>query len=201
LALVLGLALLSAIALRGLYPFLALNAPNPRGFLIIDSGTPETALRECVAEFNRHHYDKVFVVGGPIDQGRRLTPYRFQADRSLVTLQNLGLSADVLEAVSQSDLLQDRAYACAVALRHRWRAQATAPTDINLVSVGAHARRCRLLFQRALGRDVSVGILALCPEDYDARHWWRSSQGFRSVTGELIAYGYARLVFWKFPRA
>ena len=31
--------------------------------------------------------------------------------------------------------------------------------------------------------------------DYDPRHWWKSSQGVRSVLDEMIAYGYARFLF------
>jgi len=43
--------------------------------------------------------------------------------------------------------------------------------------------------------------VALPPEDYDARHWWRSSQGFRNVISELLGYGYARALFWTFAAA
>jgi hypothetical protein len=76
-----------------------------------------------------------------------------------------------------------------------------APTNVNLFSLGPHARRSRLLFRRALGKEVTVGVVALSSGDYDARHWWRTSQGFRSVTGELIAYCYVRAMFWRFACA
>ena len=61
--------------------------------------------------------------------------------------------------------------------------------------MGPHARRSRLLFEKAFGRDTRVGIIALEDRDYDPAHWWKSSQGVRTVTDELIAYGYARLLF------
>lgn len=201
LALFVGLALLAAIGLRGIYPFLAVSQPNPTGVLVIEGWAPINVQADCVAEFKRHHYDKVFVTGGPIEQGGRLSPYTNQAEMCVAVLQQLGLSADLLETVSDSDGRQDRTYACAVALRQRWRARGMAPANVNLLANGPHARRCRLLFQRALGPEVSVGIVAVRPRDFEAPHWWRSSQGFRSVTGEFIAYCYARVMFWKFPRA
>jgi hypothetical protein len=34
--------------------------------------------------------------------------------------------------------------------------------------------------------------------DYDPGHWWRSSDGFREVIGEVIAYFYARSCFLPF---
>jgi hypothetical protein len=69
------------------------------------------------------------------------------------------------------------------------------PAELNLMSLGAHARRSRLLFEKAFGRDTRVGIIALEDRDYDPELWWKSSQGVRTVTDELIAYGYARLWF------
>jgi len=66
---------------------------------------------------------------------------------------------------------------------------------VNLVTTGPHARRSRLLFEKALGRDFTVGVLSVPGRDFDAQHWWRSSQGVRVVTGEMIAYCYVRFFF------
>jgi hypothetical protein len=68
--------------------------------------------------------------------------------------------------------------------------------SINVVTTTAHARRTRLLFEKALGAGVTVGIIAAPNPDYDPKHWWRSSDGFREVIGEGIAYVYARLFFY-----
>jgi len=64
-----------------------------------------------------------------------------------------------------------------------------------LVSMGPHARRSRLLFAKAFSPEVRVGIISLEERDFDPAHWWTSSQGFRTVVDELIAYSYARLLF------
>jgi len=65
--------------------------------------------------------------------------------------------------------------------------------SINVVTEDAHARRTRLLFQKALGNDVRVGIISIPNPDYDAKHWWRYSEGVREVIGEGIAYTYAKV--------
>jgi len=59
-----------------------------------------------------------------------------------------------------------------------------------------HARRTRLLFEEALGKSITVGIIAVPNPDYDARRWWRYSDGVREVIGESIAYIYARFFFY-----
>ena len=66
---------------------------------------------------------------------------------------------------------------------------------INVLTQDVHARRTRLLFQRALGERATVGIIAVSNPDYDAGHWWRYSEGVRDVISEAIAYLYARFLF------
>jgi hypothetical protein len=52
-----------------------------------------------------------------------------------------------------------------------------------------------LLFQKAFGPEVKVGIVAVADPQFDPDHWWRSIEGVREVVGETIAYLYARLLF------
>jgi hypothetical protein len=60
----------------------------------------------------------------------------------------------------------------------------------------AHARRTRLLYQKAFGKKVAVGIIAVSNPDYNPTQWWRYSDGVREVIGESIAYIYARFFFY-----
>jgi uncharacterized SAM-binding protein YcdF (DUF218 family) len=63
------------------------------------------------------------------------------------------------------------------------------------VTEDLHARRTRLLFRKALGDDVSVGIISVPNPDYDSRHWWRYSAGVKDVVSEAASYLYAKLLF------
>jgi uncharacterized SAM-binding protein YcdF (DUF218 family) len=49
--------------------------------------------------------------------------------------------------------------------------------SVNVVTENTHARRTRLLFREALGKNVVVGIIAIANPDYDKGHWWRYSEG------------------------
>jgi hypothetical protein len=51
------------------------------------------------------------------------------------------------------------------------------------------------LYEKAFGKDVKVGVVALEDRYYEADHWWRSSEGVREILGESIAYIYARFFF------
>ncbi len=90
---------------------------------------------------------------------------------------------------------QDRTYSTAIVLR-RWLREHGFPAEkVNVMSLGAHSRRTRLLYEKAFGPSTRVGIIAIDNRDFDSARWWRSSQGFRVVTGEVIAWFYAAVLF------
>ena len=130
-----------------------------------------------------------------MDVGGILANYKTLAELGAGSLIALGWSTNTVQAVSAPWVRQDRTYAAAVSLRKWFSAHGISPTRIQLMSEGPHARRSRLMFEKAMGPGVSVGIINLPPKEYDPRHWWRSSQGVQSVVGEALAYGYARFLF------
>jgi hypothetical protein len=67
--------------------------------------------------------------------------------------------------------------------------------SIDVVSYGPHARRSRLLYQKAFGRSARVGVAAMEPDGYEGRYWWRNSEGVRDTLSETFAYVYARFLF------
>lgn len=195
LVLVVVLGTFAYVGIRGAYPFLAVSDPRPGGVLVVEGWAADYALEAAVADFKQYSYEKVYVTGGPIEWGAPLSRYKTYAELGTATLLALGMSSNVVQAVPAPRVKQDRTYACGVALRKWVEEHGIQLTRINLVTVGPHARRSRLLFQQAFGKDMPIGVVAVPEPDYDARRWWRSSLGFRAVTGEAIAYIYARFLF------
>ena len=195
LLLLLSFAALAVIAGRGIAPVLMINDPAPGGVLVVEGWLPDYALEATVAEFNRNHYDKLFVTGIPLDQGAPLSEYKTYAELGAAILLKLGLSTNVVQAVPAPLVRQDRTYTMATSLRTWMREHGMSPTKVNLMTLGPHARRSRLLFEEALGKGVTVGVTAIPSRDFDSAHWWRSSYGVRIVISEALAYGYARCLF------
>ena len=193
LALVFGAAAIGGVL--GISPFLSVTDPVRGGVLVVEGWMPDYALEETVAEFRQHHYDKVYVTGIPLHQGAPLSEYKNLAYICAAMLVKSGLSTNEVQAVPTGVTRRDRTYAMALSLKTWWREHDIAPTKVNLITGGPHARRSRLIFQKALGKGVTVGVIAIPPDDYDERHWWHYSQGVRAIIGETIAYAYARLLF------
>jgi hypothetical protein len=188
----LSLAALSVVAVRELYPFLAMTEPVTSGLLVVEGWVQDVAMEATVAEFKRHHYEKVCVTGGPIHRGAHLRDYKTFAEWGAVTLLKLGLDAKDVQPIPSAWVSRDRTYAEAEALSKWMRDQGIASRTVHLITDGPHARRSWLLFQLALGSGIRVGVTAVPSRQYDPEHWWQSSEGVRDVLGETLAYGYAR---------
>ena len=189
----LSVLVLSGVLVRQLHSFLAVTDPVDADLLVIEGWAPDYALEAARSEFLKHHYAKLYVTGGPLERGALLSEYRTYAELGTAGLRKMGV--EVVQAVPSLKTRKDRTYLSALTLKEFFQKDGKVVKKINLISLGAHSRRSRMLFEQAFGSDTKVGIIAIEDQDYDATQWWKSSQGFRSVTDELIAYVYARLFF------
>lgn len=179
----------------GTFPFLAVNDPRPGGILVIEGWAPDEFFKDTIREYEREHYSQLVITGGPLEKGSPLVGYGTMAEVGLATIQKLRPDLQNVYAVSAPEVRQDRTYASAVALKEWLRERGQLPAKLNLISAGPHSRRSRMLFQEAFGNDAEIGIVAMEDKTYDPKRWWATSQGFRVVTGEMIAYLYARFLF------
>jgi len=86
LALLFSFVLLGFVTVREIHPFLAVSHPAPGGVLVVEGWATDAALAEALAEFKRHHYDKLYVTGGPLLQGTYLSKYNNFAELGAATL-------------------------------------------------------------------------------------------------------------------
>jgi hypothetical protein len=187
---------LALVAFLGIGPFLAVTHSVPGGVLVVEGWVPDYMLEAAIAEFKRDHYARMMVTGIPLEQGAPLSEYKNYAQMGAATLVKLGMSTNEVQAVPTGPTRRDRTYAMARSVKHWLQQHDMSPTRVNLITGGPHARRSRLIFEKAFGHGVTVGVIAIPANDYDEKHWWRSSQGVRTIIGETLAYTYARLFFY-----
>ena len=181
--------------LRGLYPFLAITAPISGGVLVVEGWIPAYALNDVASQLQRSPYTRVIVLRGLYKGGGRYESAQFTGRYMVDTLVELGVPKERIELILYDAVNRDRTYQSALTLKE-WCIKNTYPlNDIDVVTMGPHARRSRTLFEKALGRKTRVGIIALRDQTYDADHWWRTSAGLREVPFELLAYLYAKFLF------
>ncbi len=180
-----------------IYPYLAVTHRVDAKVLVVEGWVHEYAIRAAVREFRSSPYQRVFTTGGPVEgTGGYTNDYNTSASVGGNLLKKFGLPAGNIEMVPSHVIDRDRTYSSAIALRNWFRDRNTAVQSVNIVTESVHARRTRLLFEKALGPEASIGIISIPNPDYNPKRWWRCSEGVRDVLGETVAYLYSKLCFY-----
>ncbi|MFL6416142.1 MAG: YdcF family protein [Bryobacteraceae bacterium] len=187
---------IAALVFLRAYPFLAVTDRQQTDILVVEGWLRIYGIKQAVAEFTQRGYKRAFTTGGPITgMGGYTNDYNTSASVGAGQLRAAGLSSELVVMVPSRVSARDRTYASAIALRDWFAENGLHPLRINVATEGPHARRTQLLFQRAFGSEVRVGVVPIQNPDYDPKRWWRYSEGVRDVLGEGLAYIYAKLFF------
>ncbi len=147
------------IGLFSAYPYLAVTDRMNADVLVVEGWVHSYAIQAGVEEFKRGSYQRIFTTGGPVvGNGGYINDYQTSASVGADLLKHAGIPAELVQMVPSHVIGRDRTYSSAVALRKWLGAHDLQPRAINIVTEGTHARRTRLLFQRALGPNVAVGV-------------------------------------------
>jgi uncharacterized SAM-binding protein YcdF (DUF218 family) len=183
-------------AFLNIHPFLAVTHRVNTNVLVVEGATQQYTLRAGAEEFKNGSYERIFTTGGPENgNGGYINDYYTWASVAADLLKKLGIPKDVIQMAPSHVFGRERTYSSAIALRDWFRDHNLAIHSFNVFTEDCHARRTQLLYQEAFGKNVTVGIIAASNPDYNAKDWWRYSDGVREVIGESIAYIYARFLF------
>jgi hypothetical protein len=196
-AILLATILCAALVGWELCAFLTVNQPVPGGVLVVEGWAPPYVARAAVEEFHRHSYVGIYATGIPFNEDNEVlnSEYNNFADVMAARLRKLGVPEASIHAVPAPDVGKDRTYTMALFLKRKLEAEGVSTAKINVYSLGPHSRRSRLLYEMAFGPSSEIGTVGIDPQDFNARRWWSTSEGFRVVIGEFIAYVYARVLF------
>jgi hypothetical protein len=196
--LLVGIAAL-IFAARNLHSFLAPTEPVGSRFFVVEGWLSPEGLDQAVAAYRTGGYQRIVTTGGPIDHWPGQRGHATYAERAADYLKQHGLADVSVTVVPAPASAQDRTYLSAVAVREWARQSALAFDSADVFSSGTHARRSRLLYRRAFGPGVKVGIIAARSSEYDAKAWWRTSIGAKDVLDQAIGLLWVKCCFWPPP--
>ncbi|HZM05705.1 MAG TPA: hypothetical protein VFC44_22120 [Candidatus Saccharimonadales bacterium] len=177
------------------HPFLAITEPVPSDVLVVEGWMPPNTLAQAAAEFRRGHYQWMILMRPIVDESDKYQSDAYEGDYKANLLIRYGVPKGRETNLFPIMAQKDRTYHSALAVKQWLIERGMKVKSLDVASLGPHARRSRLMYEKAFGGDVKIGIIALPDREYDAAHWWRSSEGVREVIGESIAYIYARFLF------
>lgn len=182
--------------MTGIVSYLSTDRPAKAEILSVEGYMPDYAIEEAMHIFQRDGYEHLVVTGNKRTKGAHLDQYANDGEYSAAVLYQMGFDSSKLTVVAvQTDIRKDRTYHSALALGKWIREHHPGMDAIDIVSLGCHARRSHLLFQKALGDSITVGVHSVTDQSFDPGRWWKSSHGFREISKETIAWIYARWFF------
>jgi hypothetical protein len=193
----LGIALVLVAVLlvqQCVHPFLAVTQPVASELLVVEGWVPPDTLHEAAIEFRRGGYRRLILLSS-FDYADNFPLERYEDEYKTKLLIHYGVPSDRETTLYPLRARKDRTYHSALDLKEWLAGHGMNLKSLDVATCGPHARRTRLLYQKAFGKDVKIGIIALSGHDYDPSQWWKSSEGVREVIGEVIAYLYARFLF------
>jgi len=180
---------------KWVHSFLARTHPMHGSILVVEGWLPDYALKNAMSFFQTNGYRTMILTGVEIEKGSHLSFEKNYARLAADTLKHFGFDEHLLVLIESSDIQRNRTYATALAVK-TWLDNHGSPRTVDVFTLGPHARRTWLLFQLALGKHYQVGVISCPDEGYDPSHWWKSSRGVRQIVDELVAYVYAKCLFY-----
>jgi len=180
---------------RGLYPFLAVSRVTHADTLVVEGWIHSDNVEQAAQAYQATRYTDVVVVAAVTDAKNKWDSGRYKAEYIAGALESVGVPKNRIQVIYCDAGRKDRTYSCALTVREWLHEREKSVQAIDVVTIGPHALRSRLLFQKAMGSTVRVGVLAMDESGYDPVHWWRSSEGVREVLFEGVAYIYAKWFF------
>jgi hypothetical protein len=181
-----ALGLLSLWVLRG-ETFLAISDPLPARLLIVEGWIGAETVRAAADEFRTGGYERAMTTGGLTGESwdERRWDYAEIAKEQLL---KFGVPEEQITAAPAGAIESERTYASAVAARKGLNALGFGRGNVNVFTRGVHARRSRLVFQRAFGSKIKVGVIAWRPPGFERTTWWRFSSRSDEFLKETLGY-------------
>ncbi len=189
------LAIIVRVWMGTVCSFLSMEKPVKTKTLVIEGWVEDYALKHAMELYKRDHYKYLIITGLPLVHFEDFVMFPNTATAAAAELRHMGFKDSIYKAVIPTTVFIDRTYNTGVATRMIMEKHPEWGKSFNIYSVGVHARRTHLMFERAFGSDYKIGIIADTDRSFDPEHWWHASIGFRNVSNEFVAWLYVSVFF------
>ena len=184
--------LFGLVIIRGIYPFLAINHPVQAHVLIIEGWVPMNSIKFAVEEFYKNHYDFILTNGGQINPESSVKSMNeYAAELAKKRLMELGIDGSKIHTVKTTEIYRSRTYSYALDTLEWLMKHKKSIKKVNILTLGSHARKSYVLYQKAANKKVDVGIISTPPVCYNPSYWYISKKGIYSILRNLVGYLYA----------
>ncbi|MBV8143051.1 MAG: YdcF family protein [Verrucomicrobia bacterium] len=166
--------------------FLSANVRLPAEVLVVEGWIGREGVRAAASEFERGGYRYVVTSGGSATGWEdERESYAVMAEQELL---QAGIPEKEIIVATPSQTETERTFTSAVAVWRALQSKGIYPKKINVFTLGAHARRSRVVFTKLNLPETQVGVISWSPPKERAGPWWRSSQRAKEMIAESAGY-------------
>jgi uncharacterized SAM-binding protein YcdF (DUF218 family) len=167
--------------------FLSLTERVQPEVLVVEGWIGIDGVRAAKAEFTQHNYEYI-VATSDLHSDPWDKDHSSFAEMSARELIRLGIPKEKIIVASADETDSQRTFQAARAVRTALQERGIKPRNLNVFTLGSHARRSRLIFAKVEGPETKVGVVAWAPPGYETRPWWCSSERAKAMLTETAGY-------------
>lgn len=199
LVLALGASFIVVAGILNVYDFLSVTDRVPGKILVVEAWFYQSpSFGEVLSEYERGGYEEVIVVGSSEKAAPDQETGSSSAMLAAKRLERLGLDARSIIPVTSPHADSERTYGLGLALRDYFLHHPDKSGDVNVLTMGVHARKSRMLFQAALGEEYRVGVVSAKVNFCRGNRWFLSCECIGLVARNVAGYLYALALVAKY---
>ena len=178
------------VCVKGIYLVLAPTHRTEANILVVEGWLPEYALEAAIEEFQKGAYTHLITSGGPLWEGHHAAQFGSYADLAAQVLRSLNFPTNHLISVPGKKVWKHRTFHSADAVRQFLNQSSMKVQGINVLTLGAHGRRTKIIYDSVMEAYRPLGIISFPSAEYDQAQWWKTSEGTKHVLTETLAASY-----------
>jgi hypothetical protein len=173
--------------------FLSCTRRLPAEVLVVEGWIGPEGIKDAHQEFERGGYQYIVAASGFSEE--RWSDHRWSFAREAAKiLLSCGTPPDRIVTAPPMVAEDQRTYKAAEAVYSAMRERNIRAKALNVFTMGAHARRSRLVFAKVFGPGTEIGVIAWTPRDYEPGVWWHSSERAGEYLKETVAFVFEALL-------
>jgi hypothetical protein len=171
--------------------YFSLTRRLPAEVLVTEGWIGRDGVRAAAEEFEKGGYQYVVLTGGLDQEQHNRVNYALIAEQELI---GLGIPKDKIIAAPSWQVERQRTFESAGAAFIALQTRGVRPKMLNVFTLGPHARRSRLVYEKVFTSGTKVGVVAFVPPSYQVEPWWQSKGRTKCLLKEVVGYPFEILL-------
>lgn len=171
--------------------FFSLTHRLPAEVLVVEGWIGNDGIRAASLEFEGRGYKYIVTTGGQTPDRQNPANYAELAEQELI---GLGVPQERIVVAPTGEIEHERTFKSAVAAWRALQKRGIHPRAINVLTLGPHARRTRLVYGKVYAPATLVGMIAWAPAYYHTQPWWESNARTKCFLKEIVGYPFEVLL-------